>query len=63
MIVMAPKNLLRHQKCRSPLSEFDDSAENGFKRLIKDVGNHKDNDNSIRRVVFCTGKVHIFFPE
>jgi 2-oxoglutarate dehydrogenase complex dehydrogenase (E1) component-like enzyme len=63
MIVMAPKNLLRHQKCRSQLSEFEDSSENGFQRLIKDVGNHKDKDDSIRRVVFCTGKVFLLFLE
>lgn len=63
MVAMAPKNLLRHQKCRSNLSDFEDTGENGFQRLIKDAGNHKDKEDSIRRVVFCTGKVRNFFPE
>lgn len=63
MVAMAPKNLLRHQKCRSNLSDFEDTGKNGFQRLIKDAGNHKDKEDSIRRVVFCTGKVRNFFPE
>lgn len=27
LIVMSPKNLLRHPKCKSPLYEFDDEAD------------------------------------
>jgi 2-oxoglutarate dehydrogenase E1 component len=40
LIVVSPKNLLRHPKCVSPLSDFDDvessDMEQGirFKRLI-----------------------------
>lgn len=43
LIVMSPKNLLRHPRCKSPLAEFDDvEGHEGFdkqgtrfKRLIK----------------------------
>lgn len=42
LIVMSPKSLLRHPKCKSPLAEFDDQADDKgivgvrFKRLIMD---------------------------
>jgi 2-oxoglutarate dehydrogenase E1 component len=70
LIVMAPKNLLRHPKCRSALSEFDDQDEGcgeaqgtRFKRLIMDAS---ASDRSltptpqpdVRRLVFCSGKVY-----
>ncbi|CAI0443075.1 unnamed protein product [Linum tenue] len=50
LIVMSPKNLLRHKLCKSHLSEFDDvQGHTGFdkqgtrfKRLIKDQTGHSD---------------------
>lgn len=61
LIVMSPKNLLRHQLCRSTLSEFDDvegdKQGTRFKRLIKDSADHKDKEDNIRRLVLCSGKV------
>lgn len=58
---MSPKNLLRHQQCRSTLSEFDDvegdKQGTRFKRLIKDSADHKDKEDGIRRLVLCSGKV------
>lgn len=42
LIVMSPKNLLRHPKCKSALLEFDDVADDAgivgvrFKRVIMD---------------------------
>lgn len=33
LIVMSPKNLLRHPKCKSPLNEFDDVPDDAGKRL------------------------------
>jgi 2-oxoglutarate dehydrogenase E1 component len=63
LILMTPKSLLRHAKCKSPLSEFgpgsmfqrwyhDDAErlEGGPIKLVKDA--------KIRRVVFCSGKVY-----
>ncbi|KAF6164381.1 hypothetical protein GIB67_037538 [Kingdonia uniflora] len=66
LIVMAPKNLLRHKDCKSNLSEFDDGQGHPgfdkqgtrFKRLIKDQNNHSDLEESIRRLVLCSGKVY-----
>lgn len=42
LIVMTPKNLLRHPDCKSPLAEFDEVPDDKgiigvrFKRLIMD---------------------------
>lgn len=65
LIVMAPKNLLRHKDCKSNLSEFDDvqghpgfdKQGTRFKRLIKDQNDHSDLEEGIRRLVLCSGKV------
>lgn len=62
---MSPKNLLRHPKCKSNLSEFDDvqghpgfdKQGTRFKRLIKDQNDHSDLEEGIRRLVLCSGKV------
>lgn len=67
LIVMAPKNLLRHKDCKSNLSEFDDvqghpgfdKQGTRFKRLIKDQNMHSDREEGIRRLVLCSGKVSI----
>ncbi|XP_022765207.1 2-oxoglutarate dehydrogenase, mitochondrial-like [Durio zibethinus] len=66
LIVISPKNLLRHKDCRSNLSEFDDvqghpgfdKQGTRFKRLIKDQNMHSDLEKGIRRLVLCSGKVY-----
>ncbi|XP_072960936.1 uncharacterized protein [Typha angustifolia] len=66
LIVMAPKNLLRHKDCKSHLSEFDDveghpgfdKQGTRFKRLIKDQNDHKEIEECINRMVLCSGKVY-----
>ncbi|GAB4844989.1 hypothetical protein Ancab_038382 [Ancistrocladus abbreviatus] len=66
LIVMAPKNLLRHKDCKSNLSEFDDvqghlgfdKQGTRFKRLIKDKNDHSDLEEGIRRLILCSGKVY-----
>lgn len=71
LIVMAPKNLLRHKECKSSLSEFDDiqghpgfdKQGTKFKRLIKDKNNHSDLEEGIRRLVLCSGKVYYELDE
>ena len=64
LIVMAPKNLLRHKDFRSSLSEFDeiqdhpgldDEEGSRFKRLIPD--HHKQIDKGISRFILCSGQV------
>ena len=69
LIVMSPKNLLRHKDCKSNLSEFDDAQGHPgydkqgtrFKRLIKDQNGHSDLEEGIRRLVLCSGKVSKIF--
>jgi 2-oxoglutarate dehydrogenase E1 component len=71
LIVMSPKNLLRHQACRSNLSEFDDvqghpgfdKQGTRFKRLIKDKSDHGAVEESIRRLILCSGKVYYELDE
>ncbi|KAI3771658.1 hypothetical protein L6452_02824 [Arctium lappa] len=71
LIVMSPKNLLRHKDCKSNLSEFDDAQGHPgydkqgtrFKRLIKDQNGHSDLEEGIRRLVLCSGKVYYELDE
>ncbi|CAM6088249.1 unnamed protein product [Calypogeia fissa] len=71
LIVMAPKNLLRHQACKSNLSEFDDvqghpgfdKQGTRFKRLIKDYVFESDREEAVRRLVLCSGKVYYELDE
>ncbi|KAG9146630.1 hypothetical protein Leryth_014645 [Lithospermum erythrorhizon] len=66
LIVMSPKNLLRHKDCKSNLSEFDDvqghpgfdKQGTRFKRLIKDQNDHSDLEEGIKRLILCSGKVY-----
>ncbi|KAK8942516.1 hypothetical protein KSP39_PZI008916 [Platanthera zijinensis] len=66
LIVMSPKNLLRHKDCKSNLSEFDDVAGHPgfdkqgtrFKRLIKDQNFLEDVEEGISRLLLCSGKVY-----
>lgn len=71
LIVFSPKNLLRHPKCKSPLTEFDDVPDDQgivgvrFKRLIMDDQGimpksrapRPPQEEGVKRVIFCTGKV------
>ncbi|XP_019181255.1 PREDICTED: 2-oxoglutarate dehydrogenase, mitochondrial-like [Ipomoea nil] len=71
LIVMSPKNLLRHKDCKSNLSEFDDveghpgfdKQGTRFKRLIKDKNDHSELEQGIRRLILCSGKVYYDLEE
>eukprot|EP01018_Ginkgo_biloba_P020668 Gb_03660 [translate_table: standard] len=71
LVVMSPKNLLRHKDCKSNLSEFDDvqghpgfdKQGTRFKRLIKDQSDHSDREEGIRRLILCSGKVYYELDE
>ncbi|KAM7258056.1 hypothetical protein ACFE04_013797 [Oxalis oulophora] len=71
LIVMSPKNLLRHPECRSNLEEFDDvkghpgfdKQGTRFKRLIKDQYLHADREDGVRRLVLCSGKIYYELSE
>ncbi|CAM8936940.1 unnamed protein product [Rhodiola kirilowii] len=71
LIVMSPKNLLRHKDCKSNLSEFDDvqghpgfdKQGTRFKRLIKDQNFNADVEQGVRRLILCSGKVYYELDE
>ena len=63
LIVMTPKSLLRNKKCISNISEF--SKKSTFHRVLEDDAYEKQNklislsnDNQIKKVVMCSGKVY-----
>jgi len=69
LIVMSPKNLLRHPDAKSAIEEFDDIESNDhqgsrFRRLIMDESatdrnlDPADKEPGIRKVVFCSGKIY-----
>jgi 2-oxoglutarate dehydrogenase E1 component len=63
LILMTPKSLLRHPKCKSPLSEF--GPDSVFQRWYHDDAERLSGgpvklakDGKIRRVILCSGKVY-----
>jgi 2-oxoglutarate dehydrogenase E1 component len=62
LILMTPKSLLRHPRCKSKLSEL--AADTTFHRFLDDdaergnLGYSLVKDAKIRRVVICCGKVY-----
>lgn len=57
LVLMTPKSLLRDTMCRSSLSEFAEGTT--FQRVIPEQ--HSSSlveDDKVRRVVFCSGKVY-----
>jgi len=68
LIVMSPKNLLRHPEAKSTLDEFDDIEPNDmqgsrFRRLIMDdSASSREMDPppelGFKKVVFCSGKIY-----
>lgn len=56
LILCTPKSLLRHPEARSPFSEMSEGSE--FQRIIPDRGPASENPSSVKKVVFCTGRVY-----
>ncbi|MFZ1415045.1 MAG: 2-oxoglutarate dehydrogenase E1 component [Defluviicoccus sp.] len=54
LIVFSPKSLLRHRMAVSPLSDF--GPQSRFQRVIPEI-DPLAGDASVRRIVFCNGKV------
>jgi 2-oxoglutarate dehydrogenase E1 component len=52
LVIMSPKSLLRHPKVFSPLEEF---TSGNFKEVI---GDDYATANTVKRVLFCTGKIY-----
>ncbi|PRP85531.1 2-oxoglutarate dehydrogenase, E1 subunit [Planoprotostelium fungivorum] len=56
MVVMSPKNLLKHRHCHSPIEEFTSGQ---FRRVIGETKQEiVDNADKVKRVLFCSGKVY-----
>lgn len=53
LIVMAPKSLLRHPRCVSPIVDL---TKGGFQELIDDASIKKA--DKVKKVVFCSGKIY-----
>lgn len=58
LINFSPKANLRHQGTYSHISEF---IEGGFKEVIDDIS--VDNTSSIKKVLFCSGKIYFDLEE
>ena len=63
LIVMTPKSLLRHKKCVSELEDFTENHT--FHRVLNDDAYKSKNglikiknDNEIKKVVMCSGKIY-----
>ncbi|XP_033325720.2 oxoglutarate dehydrogenase Nc73EF isoform X2 [Megalopta genalis] len=56
LILMTPKSLLRHPEAKSSFDLMTENTE--FLRLIPEEGPAAQNPNSVKRVIFCSGKVY-----
>ncbi|XP_034133262.1 2-oxoglutarate dehydrogenase-like, mitochondrial isoform X3 [Drosophila guanche] len=56
LILCTPKSLLRHPEAKSPFSEMSEGSE--FQRIIPDNGPAGQNPGSVKKVVFCSGRVY-----
>merc|ERR1711971_865662 len=56
LILLTPKSLLRHPEAKSPFSEMSEGSE--FQRVIPDRGPASQNPNSVKKVIFCSGRVY-----
>lgn len=56
LVVMSPKSLLRLESARSNLSEFAEGTT--FQRVLPENGPCCDAPESVKKIIFCTGKVY-----
>ncbi|MGO6777704.1 2-oxoglutarate dehydrogenase E1 component [Rhizobium leguminosarum] len=59
LILMTPKSLLRHKRCRSDLSDFGPGSS--FRRILRDDAEGNGDlveVSSVRRVLVCSGKIY-----
>ena len=56
LILMTPKSLLRHPECKSSFDDMVDGTE--FQRAIPETGPASADPSSVKRLIFCTGKVY-----
>lgn len=56
LILMTPKSLLRHPEARSSFDEMLEGTK--FRRIIPDVGPAGQKHDTVKKVLFCSGKVY-----
>ncbi|KAK7868348.1 hypothetical protein R5R35_013643 [Gryllus longicercus] len=56
LILMTPKSLLRHPEAKSSFDEMTENTQ--FLRVIPDQGPASQNPSSVKKLLFCTGKVY-----
>ncbi|KAF2364758.1 2-oxoglutarate dehydrogenase E1 component [Trinorchestia longiramus] len=56
LIMMTPKSLLRHPEAKSSFDLMKEGTE--FLRVIPEEGAAASNASSVKRLIFCTGKVY-----
>jgi len=57
LIVVSPKNLLRHKRCISNIEDMGPGTS--FKRVIPETDPAiSDNPENVKRLVFCTGQIY-----
>jgi len=58
LINMAPKSLLRHPLCVSPIEAFEDIKENSFHEYYDDPDFTSRTAKNVTRLILCTGKIY-----
>ncbi|XP_044726471.1 2-oxoglutarate dehydrogenase, mitochondrial isoform X2 [Chrysoperla carnea] len=56
LIIMTPKSLLRHPEAKSSFDDMIEGTE--FKRIIPDESAASQNPSSVKKLIFCSGKVY-----
>lgn len=56
LIIFTPKSLLRHPEAKSSFDDMVETTE--FKRAIPETGVAANDPESVRKVIFCSGKVY-----
>lgn len=56
LIIFTPKSLLRHPDAKSSFDDMVESTE--FRRVIPEAGPASQDPSSVRKVIFCSGKVY-----
>ncbi|XP_059351590.1 2-oxoglutarate dehydrogenase complex component E1-like isoform X3 [Daphnia carinata] len=56
LIIFTPKSLLRHPEAKSSFDEMVETTE--FRRVIPETGVASNEPESVRKVIFCSGKVY-----
>lgn len=56
LVIFTPKSLLRHPDAKSSFDEMVETAH--FHRLIPEAGTASSNPSSVKKLIFCSGKIY-----